>query len=202
MTRGREGYPFMAEDSRDAPPQLLALLRRQARRPFVRSARACSIQVWSAGSVRSSSGATWATDLPSSSTKPDRARLELIRELSSRSTRPPCSCHRGHRTRLSQCVHESGSSPRAAADSTAAPTTPIAGTRSRRVPTASKDCRCGTGKPSDARSAIQRVADCPRCDGWLGRKEGKYGPFPGCSNWPACEFSRALGLARTPARSG
>ena len=36
----------------------------------------------------------------------------------------------------------------------------------------------------------QEVAACPRCDGWLGRTEGKHGPFLGCSNWPACEFTR------------
>ena len=35
----------------------------------------------------------------------------------------------------------------------------------------------------------QQVAGCPRCDGWLGRKEGRYGPFLGCSNWPACAFT-------------
>ena len=35
----------------------------------------------------------------------------------------------------------------------------------------------------------QQVAGCPQCDGWLGRKEGKYGPFLGCSNWPACKFT-------------
>ena len=38
----------------------------------------------------------------------------------------------------------------------------------------------------------QQVAGCPRCDGWLGRREGKYGPFLGCSNWPACEFTSAI----------
>ena len=38
----------------------------------------------------------------------------------------------------------------------------------------------------------QEVADCPRCEGWLARKEGKYGPFLGCSNWPVCEFSRTI----------
>ena len=40
--------------------------------------------------------------------QPDRARLELIGELSPRSTRPDCSCHGGHRIRLSECVHEFG----------------------------------------------------------------------------------------------
>ena len=36
----------------------------------------------------------------------------------------------------------------------------------------------------------QQVEGCPWCDGWLGRKEGKYGPFLGCSNWPVCEFTK------------
>ena len=38
----------------------------------------------------------------------------------------------------------------------------------------------------------QQVAGCPRCDGWLGRTEGKHGPFLGCSNWPACKFTSAI----------
>ena len=81
---------------------------------------------------------------------------------------------------------------RVAADSTAAPTTPIASTRSRRVPTASKDCRCGTGKPSDARSADSRSRAAPGATGGLGAREGKHGPFLGCSNWPACEFTSPI----------
>ena len=38
----------------------------------------------------------------------------------------------------------------------------------------------------------QQIEGCPRCDGWLRRTEGKYGPFLGCSNWPACEFTSAI----------
>ncbi len=34
---------------------------------------------------------------------------EMLQEL--RSTRPDCSCHGGHRIRLSECVHEFGSRP-------------------------------------------------------------------------------------------
>ncbi len=57
---------------------------------------------------------------------------------------------------------------------------------------------CGKGLP--ARDGTigrcvtcgQRVEGCPRCDGWLGRKQGKHGPFQGCSNWPACEFTQAI----------
>ena len=33
---------------------------------------------------------------------------------------------------------------------------------------------------------------CPDCDGWLGTKEGKYGPFLGCSTWPDCDYTRSL----------
>ena len=29
---------------------------------------------------------------------------------------------------------------------------------------------------------------CPRCDGKLIEKQGKYGPFKGCSNYPKCTF--------------
>ena len=35
------------------------------------------------------------------------------------------------------------------------------------------------------------VQGCPRCDGWLQSKVGQYGPFLGCSNWPACVFTQA-----------
>ncbi len=40
----------------------------------------------------------------------------------------------------------------------------------------------------------QQVEGCRQCNGWLVRKEGKYGPFLGCSNWPACEFTRACAV--------
>ena len=36
----------------------------------------------------------------------------------------------------------------------------------------------------------QQVKGCPLCDGWLGRKEGKYGPFLSYSNWPECELKK------------
>ena len=93
-------------------PQLLAFLRRQTRtalRP-VGPARARPMFGGPTPSG-SSSRATCATDLRSSRTNPTAARLELIRELSPRSTRLAYSCHRGHRIRLSECVHESGFKP-------------------------------------------------------------------------------------------
>ncbi len=46
--------------------------------------------------------------------------------------------------------------------------------------------------PARCPKCRHQVTDCPRCDGWLGRKEGQYGPYLGCSNWPACELTRAI----------
>ena len=57
---------------------------------------------------------------------------------------------------------------------------------------------CEQGLPVRERDTVrctecgQEVAGCPVCDGWLARKEGTLGPFVGCSNWPACGFSRAV----------
>ncbi len=56
---------------------------------------------------------------------------------------------------------------------------------------------CGQGRPvREGDTAICRecghsVQGCPQCDGWLQPKAGQYGPFLGCSNWPACVFTQA-----------
>ena len=58
--------------------------------------------------------------------------------------------------------------------------------------------KCSTGLPvrvGDAHRCRQCDAlydSCPDCDGWLGTKEGKYGPFQGCSTWPDCDYTRSL----------
>ena len=58
--------------------------------------------------------------------------------------------------------------------------------------------KCSTGLPVRVGDAHRcRRCDglfdsCPDCDGWLGTKEGKYGPFLGCSTWPDCEYTRTL----------
>ncbi len=58
--------------------------------------------------------------------------------------------------------------------------------------------KCSTGLPvrvGDAHRCRQCDAltdSCPDCDGWLGTKEGKYGPFLGCSTWPDCDYTRNL----------
>ena len=56
---------------------------------------------------------------------------------------------------------------------------------------------CGQGLPvREGDTAICRecghsVQGCPQCDGWLQPQAGQYGPFLGCSNWPACVFTQA-----------
>ncbi|MFH1235897.1 MAG: topoisomerase DNA-binding C4 zinc finger domain-containing protein [Parcubacteria group bacterium] len=33
---------------------------------------------------------------------------------------------------------------------------------------------------------------CPRCGGTLVQKNGKFGPFIGCSNFPRCNYTRQV----------
>jgi ssDNA-binding Zn-finger/Zn-ribbon topoisomerase 1 len=40
------------------------------------------------------------------------------------------------------------------------------------------------------REIIQGV--CPRCGGELVEKDGKYGKFYGCSNFPECKFTKKI----------
>lgn len=42
------------------------------------------------------------------------------------------------------------------------------------------------------RDCGQHVEGCPQCDGWLQKKDGKFGPFLGCSSWPSCNYTRKL----------
>ena len=53
-------------------------------------------------------------------------------------------------------------------------------------------CRqCGSSTPA-----------CPLCDGVLRERRSRYGPFLGCSNYPACTYTREGGLDRDePMRS-
>lgn len=37
------------------------------------------------------------------------------------------------------------------------------------------------------------VQVCPTCGGWLLTRSGKYGLFFGCSNYPACDYTRKIG---------
>ena len=36
------------------------------------------------------------------------------------------------------------------------------------------------------------VKYCPKCDGELVIREGPYGEFYGCSNFPDCEYTQSL----------
>ncbi len=61
---------------------------------------------------------------------------------------------------------------------------------------------CGQGRPVAVNGSVRcgacgtTVEACGRCDGWLREINGKHGPFVGCSNFPACRFTR--NLARGP----
>ena len=38
----------------------------------------------------------------------------------------------------------------------------------------------------------QSIEACPKCDGWLQIRMGKYGRFLGCTSFPACKFTRKI----------
>ena len=62
--------------------------------------------------------------------------------------------------------------------------------------------KCGTGLPVRTDSAFRcrdcgaSIKRCPKCDGWLETKMGKFGRFMGCSNYPECDYTRNLQLHR------
>ena len=57
---------------------------------------------------------------------------------------------------------------------------------------------CGKGPPVErdgkhgCRDCGKLIESCPTCDGWLETRTGKYGRFLGCSNWPACDYTRNI----------
>ena len=63
--------------------------------------------------------------------------------------------------------------------------------------------KCGTGLPVRSGSAFRcrdcggSIEACPSCGGWLDMKMGKFGRFLGCSNYPACDYTRNLRRAPT-----
>lgn len=42
------------------------------------------------------------------------------------------------------------------------------------------------------RAANATLEFCPRCGGQLYRREGKYGEFLGCGNYPNCNYTKKL----------
>ena len=59
---------------------------------------------------------------------------------------------------------------------------------------------CGEGMPVQVdggfrcRDCGQSIEACPACGGWLRTRMGRYGSFLGCSNWPACKYTRDVAL--------
>ena len=57
---------------------------------------------------------------------------------------------------------------------------------------------CGTGLLVKEDNAFccgdcgQLLESCPSCDGCLRTRVGPYGSFLGCSNWPACDYTRNI----------
>ncbi len=46
------------------------------------------------------------------------------------------------------------------------------------------------GKRMAAAPQKQSVGKCPRCGGELVKRNGRYGPFYGCGNYPLCRYTR------------
>ena len=57
---------------------------------------------------------------------------------------------------------------------------------------------CSIGLPVKSKGGIscqhcgQQIKKCPTCNGWLKKKNGKYGSFLGCSNWPDCKHTQRI----------
>ena len=57
---------------------------------------------------------------------------------------------------------------------------------------------CGIGFPVRSKDYYccqhcgQQVRKCPACEGWLKVRNGKHGPFLGCSNWPNCNHTQQI----------
>ena len=57
---------------------------------------------------------------------------------------------------------------------------------------------CGQGLPVrtegeyHCRDCGHPIEACPKCEGWLQTKRGRFGRFLGCSNWPACGYTRNI----------
>ena len=65
------------------------------------------------------------------------------------------------------------------------------------------DCGKGLVVKADGgfrcRDCGQSIESCPKCSGWLQTRMGKYGRFLGCTNFPACGYTRDL--RQEPSRS-
>ena len=61
---------------------------------------------------------------------------------------------------------------------------------------------CGKGQVARVDGALQcrdcgqPVTECPECEGWLETRLGRYGRFLGCTNYPACSYTRNIAKRR------
>ena len=66
-------------------------------------------------------------------------------------------------------------------------------------------CRKGLPVKKDGqfhcRNCGKSIEACPNGDGWLQTRIGKYGRFFGCSNWPACDYTRDIRQERQRRRT-
>lgn len=63
----------------------------------------------------------------------------------------------------------------------------------RPCPACGKGLVARSGDALRCRDCNQDIRNCPRCDdGWLETRMGRHGRFLGCTNWPACDFTRNL----------
>ena len=44
----------------------------------------------------------------------------------------------------------------------------------------------------ETKKEVQIVKPCPKCDGGLIKKRGKYGYFLGCTNYPVCNYMEKI----------
>lgn len=52
--------------------------------------------------------------------------------------------------------------------------------------------RCNIGKSNKLEEDLPNNTICPQCGGKLVKREGKYGPFFGCSNYPKCRYIKKI----------
>ncbi len=47
-------------------------------------------------------------------------------------------------------------------------------------------------EPKNKEKEKQEINNCPKCDGQLIERKGKYGEFMGCSNYPKCKYTEKV----------
>ena len=70
----------------------------------------------------------------------------------------------------------------------------------RACPACGEGLRVREGKLARCRECGSTAEGCPQCDGALGERSGPYGHFLGCSNYPACGYTRDVRGGKGPQR--